>query len=191
LPPFPFSDYLDANGIDLEQMDLWYRQAGTPIVKIEQEYLSDQKLFRIKASQRTPTTPGPNQLEEDKRPVIIPLVTGLLDSQNGKEIVPSQLLVLKEASQTFEFPNIQSKPVLSTLRDFSAPVNLEIEQSDEELLTLMAYDTDAFNSWDAGNRYFTKYVLQLSKLSVEEIKSSKLPDQFISALKTVLLSAKV
>jgi aminopeptidase N len=123
--------------------------------------------------------------------VIIPLVVGLVDSQNGKEILPSQLLVLKEATQSFEFPDIPSKPVLSILRDFSAPVNLEIEQSDEELLTLMAYDSDSFNSWDAGNRYFTKYVLQLSKLSVDEIKSSKLPAQFVSALKTVLLSAKV
>ena len=40
----------------------------------------------------------------------------------------------------------------SILRGFSAPVILEFDYSDEQLLTLLAHDTDPFNRWEAGQR---------------------------------------
>jgi aminopeptidase N len=42
--------------------------------------------------------------------------------------------------------------VPSLLRNFSAPVVLDIDYTDAELLTLLAHDTDAFNRWEAGQR---------------------------------------
>ena len=64
----------------------------------------------------------------------------------------SQVLVLTEASQTFTFTNLDAAPVPSLLRNFSAPVVLDIDYTDAELLTLLAHDTDAFNRWEAGQR---------------------------------------
>ena len=50
-------------------------------------------------------------------------------------------------------------PVASLLRDFSAPVQLEFEQTDAELAHLMAHDADAFNRWEAGQRLATRVLL--------------------------------
>ncbi|MFX9939165.1 DUF3458 domain-containing protein, partial [Acinetobacter baumannii] len=58
------------------------------------------------------------------------------------------VLVLTEASQTFTFTNLDAAPVPSLLRNFSAPVVLDIDYTDAELLTLLAHDTDAFNRWE-------------------------------------------
>ena len=60
--------------------------------------------------------------------------------------------VLTQASETLSFPGLQAEPVPSILRGFSAPVILEFDYSDEQLLTLLAHDTDPFNRWEAGQR---------------------------------------
>lgn len=63
------------------------------------------------------------------------------------------MLKLTEVSHDFTFDNIidEVTPVPSLLRDFSAPVRLIVDQSDEDLSLLMAYDTDSFNKWEAGH----------------------------------------
>ena len=44
-----------------------------------------------------------------------------------------------------------SEPVASILRDFSAPVKLNVEgQTDEQLLFLFAHDSDPFNRCVCG-----------------------------------------
>ena len=125
----------DANGFDLIQFERWYLQAGTPVVKVEQTYDAAKKTVQLKMTQTCPDTPG--QKGSDKLPFMIPVVVGLLDRATGVEVVPSTVLMLKESEQTFTFDNIQSNPVSSILRDFSAPVKLNIDQTDEELAFLM------------------------------------------------------
>lgn len=56
----------------------------------------------------------------------------------------------------------------------------------------MAHDTDSFNRWDAGNRYFTKLILNLaSTIPVENIAQYQLPTAFVEAVKLILKNAKV
>ncbi len=56
------------------------------------------------------------------------------------------VLRLSTAEQSFTFTNIDSQPVASVLRDFSAPVKLTVQgQTDEQLLFLFANDSDPFN----------------------------------------------
>ena len=105
-----------------------------------------------------PATPG----QPTKEPFVIPVELGLLSAsgtplplqQAGEAAsgATSQVLVLTEASQTFTFTNLDAAPVPSLLRNFSAPVVLDIDYTDAELLTLLAHDTDAFNRWEAGQR---------------------------------------
>ncbi len=60
----------------------------------------------------------------------------------------TKVLRLDQESQTFTFTNlpVETPPVLSALRGFSAPVKLTIEgQSDEQLLFMFANDSDPFN----------------------------------------------
>ena len=74
------------------------------------------------------------------------------------EVVPTTMLELTEAEQSFTFDGLASKPVPSILRDFSAPVILDRAVSTEERAFLLAHDTDPFNKWEAG-RALAKDVL--------------------------------
>jgi aminopeptidase N len=71
------------------------------------------------------------------------------------------MLELREAEQSFVFVDVPAKPVPSILRGFSAPVELAMEQSSEELAFLMAHDSDAFNRWEAGQRFATDALLRM------------------------------
>ena len=80
-------------------------QAGTPILDVTQQYNPDQRSFSLTFRQHTPPTPG--QPEETKKPLMIPIVTGLLSSATGKELAKSRVLMLTEEEQTFVFENIR------------------------------------------------------------------------------------
>jgi aminopeptidase N len=181
----------DANNYDLTQFERWYKQAGTPVVNIDTSYDASSKQFKMKLTQRTPTTPGPNQKEEEKLPLHMPVVVGLLDKVTGKEVMGSTVVQFTEAQQEFVFPNIEADVIPSIFRGFSAPVKINMEQSNEELAFLMAYDTDSFNKWDASYRLASKVILGLvsNSKSIEDIESAgNIPDVYINAIRTVLSS---
>ena len=79
----------------------------------------------------------------------IPVKVGLV-GPNGADMA-EELLHLKEDKQTFTFDNIPSRPVPSILRNFSAPVKLKTDLSDDDLRFLMVNDSDGFNRWEAGH----------------------------------------
>lgn len=143
----------DATGRDLTQFKRWYSQAGTPRVAVAEEWLADSGTFRLRLSQTNPPTPG----QPEKEAKVIPVAVGLLNP-NGDEVVPTTVLELTEAVQSFEFTGLASRPTASILRGFSAPVVLEREVPAEERAFLLAHDTDSFNRWEAG-RSLAKEVL--------------------------------
>ncbi len=142
----------------LPQFKRWYSQAGTPRVRATGVYDAATRCYALTLSQSCPATPG----QPTKEPFVIPVELGLLSTSGAPLPLQltgeaatgalSQVLVLTEASQTFTFTNLDSAPVPSLLRNFSAPVVLDIDYTDAELLTLLAHDTDAFNRWEAGQR---------------------------------------
>ncbi|KIC39539.1 aminopeptidase N [Leisingera sp. ANG-M7] len=134
----------DATGRDLSQFKLWYSQAGTPRVKVSEDYADGT--YTLTFEQSTPPTPG----QPEKDPRVIPVAVGLL-SPNGDEVRATQVLELTEAKQSFTFDGLATKPVPSILREFSAPVVLERETTNAERAFLLAHDTDPFNRWEAGN----------------------------------------
>src|SRR5690606_19496626 len=60
-----------------------------------------------------------------------------------------QLIVLTEAAETFRFEGFSQTPVLSINRDFSAPVAIKQDVSDEDLIFLAAHDDDPFARYEA------------------------------------------
>jgi len=181
----------ESNNVDLSQLDLWYSQAGTPILTVTQSYDKDLQSYRISISQRIPSTPG--QPEDTKKPMLIPVTLGLLSRSNGKELLPSTVLKVTESSQEFVFENIREDSVASILRDFSAPVKLIVEQSDEDLALLMAYDTDSFNRWEAANRLSTRMIFAIQQQLAEgaSLESLTLPSMYIEAVRKLLTSSMV
>ena len=87
--------------------------------------------------------------------------TDLLDKLDNH--LGSEILQLHEREQLFTFQNIREKPVVSFLRDFSAPVRVESFQSREALSLLIRTDSNLFNSWDAANRLAGEAILELTK----------------------------
>ena len=55
---------------------------------------------------------------------------------------------------------VAEEPVLSLLRNFSAPVKLHFDQSDEELSLRLGYDRDPWGRWDAGQHLALKALMQ-------------------------------
>lgn len=146
----------EVSGLDLSQFMLWYSQAGTPEVSASGEYNAAEKTYTLTLKQQTPATPG----QPIKQPMLIPIKMGLVGPAgvdipmevNGEFWGSERVIHLKEAEQSFTFYNLESEPVASLLRGFSAPVKLEFDYSRKQLAFLMTCDSDGFNRWDAGQR---------------------------------------
>ncbi len=141
----------DATGRDLTQFKRWYTDAGTPRLTVAEDW--QQGTYTLTFTQKTAPTPG----QAEKAPRVIPIAVGLL-SPNGDEVVPTTVLEMTGASQSFRFDGLASRPVPSILRGFSAPVVLDRPASAAERAFLLAQDTDPFNKWEAG-RALAKDVL--------------------------------
>jgi len=137
-----------ANETDLSQFHNWYTQEGTPTIKVEEEYNQEAKKYTVKLTQ---------VIKDGQEPFLIPVKFGLLD-RDGNDINDEDMLILNEMEQAFEFNNINEKPVLSILREFSAPVKIDFDQSEEEVKFLAMNDNDLYNRYEAIQRVFTKQV---------------------------------
>ena len=168
----------DANGINLDQFALWYSQAGTPVLEAEGRLKNNS--FELTIKQTVPPTPD----MADKQPMMIPVKVGLLN-RNGEAVAfdyqgkraTEAVLLLTEAEQTFRFEGVTEAVVPSLLRGFSAPVHLNYPYSDDDLLLLLAHDSDAFTRWEAAQTLYRRAVAaNLAALSdgVELPKHEKL-----------------
>ena len=165
----------DASGIDLTQFRLWYSQAGTPLLEVNDYYDSENKKYALKITQTCPITPG----QTNKKPLHIPLEIGLM-GQSGSELL-HDTLHMREKEHTFVFQNISERPVPSLLRGFSAPVKLKFDYSNIDLSLLMKHDTDLFNRWDAGQRYISNIIFQLIA-DIQQDKPLTLPPELIEII---------
>jgi aminopeptidase N len=162
----------DANGRDFTQFERWYSQSGTPQVIAETNYDAESKLYELTLSQSCPPTAG----QVNKQPFHIPVAVGLLDAAGGDMALDVEgmapqavqagrctvVLELTQEKQIFRFRNVAERPIPSILRDFSAPVILNYDYSNEELAFLMSHDSDAFNRWEAGQRLAMRHLLALA-----------------------------
>ena len=176
----------DASGRDLTQFRRWYKQAGTPVVKVRSQYDATAQTYTLNFEQSCPATPG----QTEKLPLLIPVKLGLvaadgadmpLNAAGQTEIV----FEMTEASQQLVIENIQEEPVPSLLRGFSAPVKLEYDYSAEQLAHLMANDSDGFNRWDACQTLCLTVLKQLVEDSRHD-RPMVVDGQLIEAFKALL-----
>lgn len=179
----------DASGIDLGQFRLWYSQSGTPVLDVSSEYNESEKTFSLTVKQHTPPTAD----QKEKQPLLIPFDIELYDAKgevielrrNGE--IADNVLHVTDAEQTFVFDNVPEKPVVSMLREFSAPVKLNVDYSDEELAFLMVYARNEFARWDAGQMLLAKHI-KANVARVQQGKDVTLPDDVVDAFRGVLLN---
>ena len=184
----------DANQVDLGQFKRWYHQAGTPEITVSDAYDPATGAYALTLRQSCPATPG----QPHKEPFHIPLLLGLLDG-DGQDVPlqlvgedapqgTTRLLALRETEQTFQFVNIPARPVLSLLREFSAPVKLHTTESEEDVRFRLAHDRDDFNRWDAGQTLAMRAILGLVA-DRQQGQTWALPESFSAAFERALTSA--
>ncbi|HET7844901.1 MAG TPA: aminopeptidase N [Xanthomonadales bacterium] len=156
----------DASGRDLSRFARWYVQAGTPQLRAETRWDAATQRYSLTLAQHTAPTPG----QPDKLPVPIP-VRLMLYAPDGTPLplrlagdpagdAPVQrVVVLDDASRTFEFLDVPQAPVPSLLQGFSAPVQLVRDTTPDELKFLARHDRDAFNRWEAIQKLGEQAVL--------------------------------
>ena len=151
--------------IRLEPFKRWYSQSGTPRVSARGSYDALARSYTLEIEQK-----GSGAL-----PQVIPLEMGLL-AHDGRPLplrmagadaadaadnpAPTQrLLVIDLAHMSFTFVDIDSEPIPSLLRGFSAPIVLDDGLIEADLLVLLAHDPDPFNRREAGQRLAMRQLL--------------------------------
>ncbi|KAH0974850.1 hypothetical protein GBA52_016749 [Prunus armeniaca] len=195
-----FAAMRDANNADFANFLLWYSQAGTPVVKVASSYNAEARTFSLKFSQEVPPTPG----QPIKEPMFIPMAVGLLDStgkevplssvhhdgtlqsvaNNGQPVYTTVLRVTKKEEE-FVFSDVSERPIPSLLRGYSAPIRLETDLTDSDLFLLLAYDSDEFNRWEAGQVLARKLMLSLVA-DFQQNKPLVLNPKFVHGLRSIL-----
>eukprot|EP00597_Dinobryon_sp_UTEXLB2267_P004157 CAMPEP_0170061954 /NCGR_PEP_ID=MMETSP0019_2-20121128/3352_1 /TAXON_ID=98059 /ORGANISM="Dinobryon sp., Strain UTEXLB2267" /LENGTH=922 /DNA_ID=CAMNT_0010267961 /DNA_START=14 /DNA_END=2782 /DNA_ORIENTATION=+ len=165
----------DASGQDLRGLLSWYSRKGTPAVTAELSREVDsegQVLLCLQLTQSLPADQGGPLLIPFRMALLgpdgLPLPLCLLPPPGvtalPQELGPEAVLRLAESRQQFVFrlPPSSPSPVASLLRGFSAPVRLTVHgQTDEDLLFLLAHDSDAFSRFEAGQQLARQLLLGL------------------------------
>jgi aminopeptidase N len=177
----------DASGVDLAQFRLWYAQAGTPELEIDERWDERAQALDLIVRQKVPPTLG----QPVKTPMVVPLALGLLD-QRGEELAPrlegenearpgTRVLPVEGAEERFRFVGLPDRPAVSLLRGFSAPVRLK-PGSRDRLMSLFANDTDPFARWEAGQQLAASLLLEMAAAWRRRGRMPELDPAFIDAL---------
>lgn len=190
----------DAGGVDLQRFRLWYSQAGTPELSVKDHYNEEAGLYSLTFRQTCQPTPG----QLNKEPFHIPVALGLLDrhgkdrpvllegekSQGDKAAdITTRVLDVKEEEEIFYFTGVFHRPIPSLLRNFSSPVKLSFDYSDDDLAFLMANDSDSFNRWEAGQKLALRIILKLIE-SEQNSADLILPLTFSEVFRKTLIDGK-
>ncbi len=179
----------------LQQFKRWYSQAGTPRVHAQGVFDPAASTYTLTLTQSCAPTTG----QSLKEPFVIPVRLGLLgadgqdlplhlsgSSENGGK--DNHTVVLTQPTTSFTFTGINAEPVPSILRGFTAPVVLDFDYSDAQLLHLLKHDSDAFNRWEAGQRLGLRAALSAINSVAEKFVISARID-WATALNTPLNEA--
>jgi aminopeptidase N len=186
--------FADVSGEDFEPFMRWYRQAGTPEVRVASDHDAEAGTFALEVTQVVPPTPG----QPHKDPMVIPLVVGLL-GPDGKDLPltladghkPERgVLRLTGHKKRFVFTGIAQRPVVSINRGFSAPIKLVTDFPDEDLRFLAANDSDPFNRWQALQTLATRLLIE-NTANARAGKPLREDAGLISALQAVLTGGKL
>ena len=168
----------DASGKDLSQFKLWYSQSGTPVIKAQEAFDAQTKVYTLTLSQQSPVTKNQQAPQALHIPIKIELI-----SEGNEKVTQSELLELTQTEQVWHFNDFASKPTIAMLSDFSAPVKLIFEQDHASLLTIMKKADNSFCRWDAGQKLLMSYIQELTFDATYTI-----PDELVTTINDMLNS---
>ncbi|RUO73927.1 aminopeptidase N [Pseudidiomarina sediminum] len=179
----------DANQRDLTQFRRWYSQAGTPEVRIEEQYDAERQVLKLKLTQQVPPTPE----QPDKEAMVLPLLLSAY-SETGQPMTlahaaiqphadsGSALLELTTSELTLEIEGVRERPVVAWLENFSAPVKLYRTTDVHDYAVLLGHAAQEVTRWEAAQQIYLS-ALQTAVKTEQEVT---LPEVAIKALRQAL-----
>ena len=154
------------SGVDLSNFLTWYNQPGTPKLEATGEYDAAAQTYRLSFKQSLKA----HAKYPNLKAVPIPVALALFNAETGEQYtlqsealfengVKDGVYLFDQEQANIVFTNVTAKPIVSLLRNFSAPVNLEFNYSDEELAFLLQYETNGFNQWQATQTLLERVLL--------------------------------
>ena len=168
--------------VDLTNFLTWYNQPGTPKLEVRGEYDAVAQTYRLSFKQSLKAHPKYPNLKA----VPIPVALALFNANTGEQYtlhspdlfvndVKDGVYLFDQDEASIEFTGVTKQPVASLLRNFSAPVNLVFDYSDEDLAFLIQHETNGFNQWQATQTLLERILLEDHKV-----------DAYIQAIKNTL-----
>ncbi|AGF48359.1 aminopeptidase N [Candidatus Kinetoplastibacterium oncopeltii TCC290E] len=148
------------NSTNFKNFKNWYTQAGTPTVIVKMDYKHESKSCTITLSQYCNNVGSEKEENKEKEPFFIPFSISILDkngnpykifSKDKNLSIDGETITLKffQKKQKWIFEEISDLPVLSLLRNFSAPVKVKYEYKNNDLKIIALHDNDYFAKWEA------------------------------------------
>jgi aminopeptidase N len=170
------------SGVDLSNFLTWYNQPGTPKLEAKGEYDAAAQTYRLSFKQSLKAHPKYPNLKA----VPIPVALALFNANTGEQYtlhstylfvndVKDGVYLFDQDEATIEFTGVTEQPVASLLRNFSAPVNLVFDYSNDDLAFLIQHETNGFNQWQATQTLLERILLEDHKV-----------DTYIQAIKNTL-----
>ena len=187
-----------ASGVDLTQFRLWYSAAGTCEVSASGVFDAAEQTYTLTLAQSL----SRQGMTETSEPLHIPIALGLLGRETGCQLplqldgesAPTsertKLIELRKLEETYRFINVTEPPVVSLLRDFSAPARVSTLQSAQDLAILLVHDPDPVVRWLAAEEYSARTILKL----VDDLKTRNEPgidEEFDAAYSQALYDTDV
>ena len=170
---------------DLTDFFAWYEQAGTPKVALKHSYDQASRTVEVELSQETAPTPG----QPTKKALPIPVVLGLLDAEGRTlaferdgQAVDETVVVLDGTTAKVTLTGVESAPVVSALRGFSAPVTLSSDARPADRYVQLAADPDLFNRWEAGQDLARALIVARARGAADEVAEERYAEALGRAL---------
>ncbi|MEQ1310481.1 aminopeptidase N [Acinetobacter sp. XH1639] len=170
------------SGVDLSNFLTWYNQPGTPKLEAKGEYDAAAQTYRLSFKQSLKA----HAKYPDLKAVPIPVALALFNAKTGEQYtlhsadlfvneVKDGVYLFDQDQASIEFTGVTEQPVASLLRNFSAPVNLVFDYSNDDLAFLIQHETNGFNQWQATQTLLERILLDDHKA-----------DTYIQAIKNTL-----
>ncbi len=175
-----------AYGRKLQTFKRWLDRSGTPRVECRSRYDRAHHRLRITLTQ---SLPQPRSEFEPDGALWIPVKVGLL-SRSGQPLTfrpeghgaeeTETVLNLTEYRQTFVLDAVREPPLVSGLRDFSAPVIWQTTHTDRAWMIMMQMDPDGFNRWEASQELGMRWI----RSCCEKTRAARQGSAYRALLKT-------
>ncbi len=166
---------LDESGYNSELFVNWYQKPGTPKVSVADTWDATSKSYTLR-------------LEQIESQFEIPIFVELFDRDGKKLDIKSdqvqtnsdgqKLILLKTSTLEVKWDGLSGRPVVSFLRNFSAPIIVSWNRPLDDYYFLALNDDDTFNRNESLQQYwlnsfkslYTQFILENKKDAVSKLQ---------------------